>query len=176
MRLNLGSGPRRLDGYVNVDREQAAEPDQVWDLERTPWPWMSGTVDEIAATHVLEHIANFRGFVTECHRLLRPGGLFAVTVPHPNGDAFWGDPTHVRPVTLGTMMLLSRRECARFRENGWPNSPLAEYWGVDFEIEGYDVVLEREWAEKKLGAEALAFAVRTYANVVSEVRFRMRRV
>jgi predicted SAM-dependent methyltransferase len=53
MRLNLGCGVNRKPGYVNVDREAAASPDLVVDLERFPWPWPTDSIDEVAMEHVL---------------------------------------------------------------------------------------------------------------------------
>ena len=37
--LNLGSGSRHLSGYLNVDKSDMFNPDVVWDLEKTPWPF-----------------------------------------------------------------------------------------------------------------------------------------
>jgi hypothetical protein len=45
LRLNLGCGMNRLDGYVNVDRQ--GEPDLRHDLDVIPWPWPDDSVSEI---------------------------------------------------------------------------------------------------------------------------------
>jgi hypothetical protein len=39
LKLNLGCGYTRMDGYVNVDVSAACNPDLVADLEEVPWPW-----------------------------------------------------------------------------------------------------------------------------------------
>ena len=54
LRLNLGCGMNRLDGYVNVDRY--GEPDLRHDLEVVPWPWPDDSVSEVLLKHVLEHL------------------------------------------------------------------------------------------------------------------------
>ena len=45
LRLNLGCGMKRIDGYLNVDR--FGEPDLRHDLEVVPWPWPDDSVNEI---------------------------------------------------------------------------------------------------------------------------------
>lgn len=76
MRLNLGAGEMNLTDWNNVDL-----PDV--DLSLFPWPWDNGAVDEILASHVLEHFTRQDGFhfLRECHRILRPGGVLHVAVP-----------------------------------------------------------------------------------------------
>ena len=37
MRLNLGCGNSRMDGYLNVDKEAGCKPDKIQDLEVFPW-------------------------------------------------------------------------------------------------------------------------------------------
>ena len=56
MRLNLGCGFDNRTGWVNVDKMPQSEPDQVVDLEATPWPWADNSVEEIELRHVLEHL------------------------------------------------------------------------------------------------------------------------
>src|SRR3546814_16823759 len=55
LKLNIGCGFNKLDGYLNVDGFSDCAPDMLWDLESTPWPFDEDAVDEIYANHVLEH-------------------------------------------------------------------------------------------------------------------------
>jgi hypothetical protein len=54
LRLNLGCGSKRLDGYINVDK--FGDPDLQFDLETFPYPWENNSVTEIKMHHVLEHL------------------------------------------------------------------------------------------------------------------------
>jgi hypothetical protein len=56
MKLNMGCGFHKLDGYVNVDLFPACAPDVVCNLEEPPWPWQTGTVNEVIFNHSLEHM------------------------------------------------------------------------------------------------------------------------
>lgn len=49
------------------------------DAVRLPFP--DDTFDRIIAAEVLEHIADDEGAMSELHRVLKPGGMIAVTVP-----------------------------------------------------------------------------------------------
>lgn len=99
--LNLGCGADIQDGMVNADIVALPGVDVVCDLDQ-PWPWQAGAVDWIKASHVFEHVDNPVLFITEAHRVLRPGGLLDVRVPfwqHPNA---FTDPTHRRYCTEHT--------------------------------------------------------------------------
>lgn len=83
MKLNLGCGLKKFvgDGWVNVDAYDSCEPDVVWDLNKTPFPWETGSIDHIYMSHILEHIPNWWDAFTECARILKPGGTLEIRVP-----------------------------------------------------------------------------------------------
>ena len=146
MKLNLGCGYRRMEGWVNVDKFEACQPDLVLDLEKTPWPFEDDSVDEVMLIHVLEHIGAstdaFLGFIKELHRVCRHGAQIRIHVPHPRHDDFLNDPTHVRVITPEVMTLFSKRENLIWQQNGAANTLLALYLGVDFEVRHYELVLD----------------------------------
>ena len=80
MRLNLGAGGVRLDGWTSADLHSG---DVRHDLAETPWPFDDGAASALLASHVLEHFdkAGGRAFLRECRRVLAPGGLLAIAVP-----------------------------------------------------------------------------------------------
>ncbi|SDC61680.1 class I SAM-dependent methyltransferase [Actinokineospora iranica] len=45
-------------------------------------PVRTGSVDVVANLQVIEHLWDQEGFLAECHRVLRPGGLLLVTTPN----------------------------------------------------------------------------------------------
>lgn len=52
------------------------------DLEREPLPHAAATFDRVLATEILEHLANPGLFLSECWRVLRPGGGLWLTTPN----------------------------------------------------------------------------------------------
>ena len=182
MRLNLGCGYNRRDGFVNVDASEHCAPDLVYDLEATPWPWADDSVSEILMSHVLEHLGataeTYFAILSEMYRVCRHDARITIVVPHPRHDDFLHDATHVRAVTLEGLSMFSRRNCEEWIAAGNANTPLAFIAGVDFEIVESEVTLDEPWKSKfDLGAISrteLLQAMRQYNNVVKESRALLR--
>ncbi len=108
-RLNLGSGKDWRADCLNIDINDYWKPDAVLDISQ-PLPERfelhterfgtieigPGTLHEILANDVLEHIPNLTAAMTCALRLLRPGGIFNIHVPYDLSHGAWQDPTHVR--------------------------------------------------------------------------------
>jgi hypothetical protein len=181
-KLNLGCGQNKMPGYINVDKYAAVEPDVLWDLEVTPWPFETNSVDEIVMRHCLEHMGStteiFFGIIKELYRVSCHGGKTLVAIPHPRSDGFAGDPTHVRPLLPQVFSLFSRKNNLDWKERNWPNTPLALYLGVDIEIEHVNFDLMPFWAEEfqqgRKSREEIEFAIASYYNVVNEITVTLR--
>jgi hypothetical protein len=133
----LGSGGKKLPGYINVDCTASENPDVVWDLERVRWPWEDNSVDSVEAWHILEHIGDgFFFFLQELYRVCKPGARIGVIVPHPRHDVFLNDPTHKRVVTPDGMAMFSRKHCEEQERRGGRLTPFWQYIGVNFDLEG----------------------------------------
>jgi hypothetical protein len=181
MKFNMGCGANRKDGYVNVDSQAAFSPDEIWDLEQTPWPWPDGCAEEVLFIHSLEHMGGdpkvFLGIMSELYRIMAPGGEVHIHAPHPRHDNFINDPTHVRAITPAMLSLFDRAENDAWIAAGAANSPLAHYTGVDFHIEQAATVLAEPYASQlQSGAITAAQASEFLAqrnNVAQEVRIRL---
>lgn len=86
LRLHIGAGRRRLDGWLNVDVQALPEVDVVADVREG---LDFERVDAIYAEHFLEHLAidEALAFLLECRRVLKPGGWLRLSTP--NLDWVW---------------------------------------------------------------------------------------
>jgi SAM-dependent methyltransferase len=181
MKLNLGCGHNKLDGFVNVDAAPQCAPDQVVDLETFPWPWADNSAEVIVLNHVLEHLGAtpkvFLEVMKELYRVCAPGGRVQIAVPHPRSDNFLGDPTHVRAVTPQMLQLFDKALNDEWRQKGAANTPLAHYTGVDFTIGSATLVLQEPYAGQlqsgALRREDLSRLERTQFNVGDEWRIEL---
>ena len=181
MKLNLGCGVKRVEGWVNVDKYPGLGPDVVHDLEVLPWPWADNSVSEVLLAHVLEHLGQqtdtFLGIMRELYRICRPGAVIHVVVPHPRHDDFINDPTHVRAITPEVMSLFDRRVNLEWQRSGVANSQLALVLGVDFVLANVELLPTNEWRERlRLGEVTLAELERarvSQLNVIREIGMRL---
>ena len=94
-KLNLGSGARPMDGYINVDKIPGiAGVDVVHDLDVYPWPFEDNSMEEVIMDQCLEHLVDRNRAMKEIHRVLKKGGLARISVPHFTWQFACTDPTH----------------------------------------------------------------------------------
>jgi len=100
IRLHLGSGTTRMDGYVNVDAYPVeGVTDVVANLDSqyaVSLPWAQGSVTEIFASHLIEHIRYPLPLMQELWRVAAPGCVATFRCPYGSSDDADEDPTHVR--------------------------------------------------------------------------------
>lgn len=101
--LNLGSGRKLIKGAINIDMTQYDGVDQVVDLSHYPWLWADNCVDEIHASHIIEHFPDSKQFVMECYRILKPGGTLRLSLPHSSSVTSVGCFGHYRTFSYSTM-------------------------------------------------------------------------
>jgi hypothetical protein len=152
MKLNIGCGFNKLDGYINVDQFPECNPDVLWNLEETPWPFEESSVDELVAHHVLEHLGQetkvFFAIIKELYRLMRHDGIMRITVPHPYHPTFLSDPTHVRAYTGNTFELMNRTKNLDWSERGVNVTMLALMMDINFETMSARQTYDAPWRKK----------------------------
>ncbi|MGH8764481.1 MAG: glycosyltransferase [Burkholderiales bacterium] len=175
LRVNLGCGVQRIDGWVNVDREPQAGPDMLFDIGgEARWPLGDDSVVEANASHVLEHLSSdgFRRFFQELYRVCRDGAAIHLRVPNPTHDWFWTDPEHVRPVLPATLEMLNREQCRVLMVAGDTKTPLAVYWDVDFVLQKAVFTLDPQFDEQRaregISDEEVIRRARHQNNIVGE--------
>ena len=182
IKLNIGSGNKKIDGFLNLDKFNTFNPDYVHDLEVFPYPFKNNEVSEIMMSHVFEHIGQipdtFNSIMKELFRICSNDAIIDIFVPHPRHDNFLSDPTHVRPITSLCLKLYDLEINNHWIKINAANSPLAIIHKVNFKIidtvyyleDNYKKLLE----EKKISKDDLDFHVKHYNNVITQIHFKLK--
>jgi len=101
LKLDLGCGTRKKEGFLGVDSRKFEGVDIVCDLgdSTKAWPWENDSVDDVNCSHLVEHFTARERihFVNELHRVLKKGSKAFVAVPHWCSQRAYGDLTHQWP-------------------------------------------------------------------------------
>ena len=84
IKLNIGGGPKRIEGFKNVDAlEWDGATDIIQDLIKVPWEIGTNSVDEILMEECLEHISfrHIAAVLCECRRIMKPNAKIKIQVP-----------------------------------------------------------------------------------------------
>lgn len=75
IKLNIGGGGKPIDGYTEIDRKSGQEA--------YPLTFADNSVDEVRASHVLEHFSHRKtvDVLKEWVRVLKHGGVIKIAVP-----------------------------------------------------------------------------------------------
>ena len=180
MKLNLGAWYDQKVGWVNHDISELPGIDVIHDLNIVPWPWISGTVNEIKALDLLEHLDDFIKSMEEIYRITSPGALIQIRVPYMGSWSFFSDPTHKRSFHETTFMHFdpSSKYCidrnyytnARFsiEEIGFICAPFIPY----FTLPGVGRVKVRRRASKLLLGFVNCFLIK---NLIQDLEIVLKR-
>jgi predicted SAM-dependent methyltransferase len=86
-KLQLGTGPNPLEGWLNTDRWPDIYPErrgEIIFLDATkPLPIADASLDYVFSEHLIEHVSEVdaRSMLEECFRVARPGGRIRIATP-----------------------------------------------------------------------------------------------
>lgn len=92
--LDVGCGQNKFPGAIGIDSNPKTQADIIHDLGNVPYPFRESEFDEIICRHVIEHVPDVMTFVTELHRIAKPGALIKIVTPHYSNPDWPTDPTH----------------------------------------------------------------------------------
>lgn len=176
-KLNLGCGFKKLYDHWNVDIEPICNPDQVIDLEVTPWPYEDNFFTKITADNILEHLGQnpkvFTNIIKEMYRVSQDKAEWYICVPHHRCDLFWDDYTHVRPLSAKTFHMFDQKFNFNSIERKLSESTYGIYHSVDLEVYDTTYQLISYWQNQveqgMLGARQLDLNLNTMANICETV-------
>ena len=129
MKLDLGCGKAKKEGFTGVDVRPFDGVDVVCDLGKDRWPWDDDSVDEAHCSHLVEHLqpAERIHFVNELCRVLKKGAKAQIITPYWASNRAYGDLTHVWPPVAEFWYFYLKRE---WRE---VNAPHNDGYTCDFD-------------------------------------------
>lgn len=183
LRLSLGSGEHKPEGFKGVDIIKTNGVDYVQDLLKFPWSqFADNSVDEIECSNFVEHIPHgdsfndpFFQFFDEIHRILKPAefdpnnpniplkGFAHIVCPYYSSMRAWQDPTHQRAISEASFLYVNKQ---------WRIDNQLDHYPVscDFDF-SYGYVITPEWQNRN--QEAQAFAIKHYNNVVTDIQVQL---
>ena len=166
MKLDLGCGPNKREGFTGVDCRQfqkdgADVVDIVFDL-REPWGWANSSVEEIHASHFIEHLEPLERahVVNEAWRVLQPAGKLTIITPHWSSCRAYGDLTHKWPPVCEFWFNYLDREWRKTQapHNDFYSCHFAATWGYN---------VHPQFAVKSM--EAQQFAMQFYKEACQDM-------
>jgi len=112
--LDVGCGQNKFAGAIGIDSNLRSHADVIHDLGVFPYPFENDQFDLVICRHVIEHVPDVMGFVTELHRITKPGGRLKIVTPHYSN--LIGQPIrHIETTLIATHSSASFQAKLRFR-------------------------------------------------------------
>ncbi|MEI6843440.1 MAG: methyltransferase domain-containing protein [bacterium] len=162
MKINLGSGKRRMEGYTNLDILPLENVDIVCDLNKGI-PLEENSVDEVFANHFLEHIKNLPYMMEEIYRVCKDGAVVDIRCPYFKSNGAFKDPTHVVFITENTFDYFNKE----YTEGG----KLPDYgFKCNFKVEKISYI----WHSRRMKFVPFKSFLRRYVwNIAHSICFRL---
>ncbi len=138
-RLSLVGVDGDLDRLHWAEREQV--PASLSGVNIHDLPFADNSFDKVLMSEVLEHLADDRAALREIYRVLKPGGILALSVPHANYP-FWWDPINKTIEALGGQPIRNAGPITGLWSNHWrlyrPESLCDVVTGAGFAVEALE--------------------------------------
>lgn len=162
IRIDLGCGQNKRDGFIGVDIAACEGVDVVHDLTVFPYPFADNSVDEVFSNHFIEHLSGeqMMQFMDELYRIMKVGAFATHVAPYYANMRAMQDPTHKQFVSEATFLYYNAE---------WRKNNKLDHYGIkcDFDY-SYAYHMEPYWAMREESARA--FALKHYMNVVNDIQ------
>jgi SAM-dependent methyltransferase len=135
--LNYRDLKTAYERFIPFQQKSVAKIFSLQQADATRLPFADASIDKIICSEVLEHIPDYQAVLCEIKRILKPGGLLAVSVPRawPEKICWWlSDEYH--QVEGGHIRIFNgqhlRREIEadqfRFQKRHWAHALHSPFW------------------------------------------------
>jgi len=125
MKLNLGCGLHKEEGYINIDKYQHLNPDICLDFTKDKLPFKDNSVDEVKLDAVISYIDDLTFLFKEIYRVSKDKATVKIITPHFSYG--FGDPYHKKGHSIGFINFVNLYAQTNFKVNkvefGWLRAP-----------------------------------------------------
>jgi SAM-dependent methyltransferase len=93
LKLDLGCGQHKQQGYVGIDRMLISGVDVVCDINRGI-PFADHSISEVMASHVLEHVEDLIASMEEIYRVCKHKAVVCILAPYAHTSLNMANPFH----------------------------------------------------------------------------------
>jgi hypothetical protein len=160
LKLDLGCGQSKQEGFTGVDIVKMDGVDVVADLFTFPWPFDDDSVEEVFASHFIEHVPDLPATMNELYRVMKDGAKVRFVHPYLKSDRAFQDPTHKQFLSEAAWPYYAR---------DWREINKLDHYPItcDFGIENIAATWAPPWDQKH--TEAQQFALKHHWNAVSDL-------
>jgi hypothetical protein len=163
LKLDLGCGDNKKEGFHGVDIAPTEAADTVHDLTQFPWPFEDETVGEIWTSHFVEHLTGSQRvqFMDECYRIMATGSQLTVITPYWSSMRSIQDPTHQWPPVCEASFL--------YFNKGWRDANKLGHYNINCDFDfTYGYMPTAELMTKN--EQYRQFAVNHYLNSIMDLQ------
>jgi len=94
MKLNIGCGNKKINGFIGLDKFKCDGADYICDIENEKLPFPDNTFSYILLDNVVEHLSKINEVFGEIYRVADNKCKIKIVTPHFSSLSSWVDPTH----------------------------------------------------------------------------------
>jgi hypothetical protein len=128
VRLDLGCGTSKAQGFVGADRYALDRVDVVLDLDG-PLPFRSDSVDLVVMSHSLEHVRDVISVLQEVYRVCRHRAQVCIVAPYSHQALNLANPYHLQVFNEHTPRFWTDSPTSRVPVEEYAH-PHAPHWGL----------------------------------------------
>lgn len=102
MKLDIGCGKNKKEGFVGLDRVKIKGVDIICNLDAEKIPLEENSVEEVFSMHFMEHVSDLLSVMEEVWRVCKDGAKVTLAVPYFTSVGAFRDPTHKQFFTYET--------------------------------------------------------------------------
>lgn len=128
VRVDLGCGPVKRNGFIGVDRFLLPGVDIAADLNKK-LPFEDDFVDLVYASHSLEHVKDIMFTMNEIYRICKHGAQICIVVPYSEQKLNYANPYHLQVFNEHTPRFWTDYPKSPIPKEEWVH-PQGPFWGL----------------------------------------------